>query len=116
LYLAEKSLIEPQISKKINQWTGNISNERWLGRLRGEKHYSNCLSPFPSNTKSELDIFWHDGHSLGVDGDYIRVFEEVSDVPLTDGLQGLHCCWLKPHVWNKLIGDFLHIIMELFTC
>lgn len=34
------------------------------------------LRSFPSNTTSQLDIFWHDGNTFGMDGTQVSIFEQ----------------------------------------
>ena len=41
------------------------------------------LGPFSSDSPSQLDILWHDGHTLGVDGAQVGVLEETNQVSLT---------------------------------
>jgi hypothetical protein len=73
-------------------------------RVSGDERilHSNCLSPFTSNTTSELDVFRHNGHSLGVDSAQVGVFEKSDQVSLTSFLQ-LH--QIKP---NKLSIVSIH--------
>lgn len=40
------------------------------------------LGPFSSDSPSQLDILWHDGHTLGVDGAQVGVLEETNQVSL----------------------------------
>ena len=43
------------------------------------------MSPDPHR---ELHVFWHDGHSLGVDGTEVGVLKEADKVRLRTFLQG----------------------------
>ena len=40
------------------------------------------LGPFSSDSPSQLDILWHDGHTLGVDGAQVGVLKETNQVSL----------------------------------
>lgn len=46
-----------------------------------------CLSTLPSNPTSQLDVLWHNGHSLGVNGAQVCVFEQSNQVSLTGFLK-----------------------------
>jgi len=41
------------------------------------------LSSFTSNPSDQLDVFWHDGDSLGVNSAHIGVFEDAYQVRFT---------------------------------
>ena len=47
------------------------------------------LSSFTTDSASKLDVFWHDGHSLGVDGAQVGVLKETDEVSFA--------CFLKGH-------------------
>ena len=53
------------------------------------------LGPFSSDSPSQLDILWHDGHTLGVDGAQVGVLEETNQVSLTGLLK-----WEKTRISN----------------
>ena len=38
------------------------------------------LRPLSSDPSGQLDVFWHDGYSFGVDGTEIAVFEQSHQV------------------------------------
>ena len=40
------------------------------------------LGPLSSDPPGQLDILWHDGHTLGVDGAQVGVLEETNQVSL----------------------------------
>ena len=59
--------------------------------IGGVKFYGNfqywidgiwSLGPFSSDSPSQLDILWHDGHTLGVDGAQVGVLEKTNEVGL----------------------------------
>ena len=43
---------------------------------------------FPSDSSRELNVFWHDGDPLGMDGTQVCIFKETNKVRLG----GLVCC------------------------
>ena len=45
------------------------------------------LGSFSSDSSGELDVLWHDGDSLGVDGAQVGVFEEADEVGLGSFLE-----------------------------
>ena len=46
------------------------------------------LGTFTSDPSSQLDVFRHDGNSLGVDGTQICVFEQPHEVSFSGFLEG----------------------------
>jgi hypothetical protein len=59
-----------------------------------------------SDSSSELHVFWHDGHSLGVDGGKVGVFEETDEVSLGCFLEGKDGGGLESEVVLELGGNF----------
>ena len=47
------------------------------------------LSSFTTDSASKLDVFGHDGHSLGMDGAQVGVLKETDEVSFA--------CFLKGH-------------------
>ena len=47
-----------------------------------------CLSTFATNTAGELDVFWHNGNTLGVDGAQVGIFEKTDQVSFGCFLKG----------------------------
>jgi len=70
------------------------------------------LSTLPSNTTSQLDVLWHNGHSLGVDGAQVCVFEQSHQVSLTGFLKSPNCCRLEPEISFEVLGDFSYETLE----
>lgn len=48
------------------------------------------LGAFTPDTSSQLDVFRHDGHTLGVNSAQVRVLEEAHQVRLASFLQYNH--------------------------
>jgi histone H3 len=70
------------------------------------------LGPFSSDSPSQLDILWHDGHTLGVDGAQVGVLEETNQVSLTGLLEGSDGCRLKPEISFEILSNFSHKTLE----
>lgn len=60
-----------------------------------------CLGSFASNPPSELDILWHDGHTLGVNSAQVGVFEQTDQVSFAGLLQFERHSRPKFSVFNK---------------
>ena len=52
------------------------------------KEQSGCSRSLSSDSAGELEVLWHDGDSLGVDGAEVGVFEESNEVGLGGFLEG----------------------------
>ena len=53
----------------------------------------NILSTLSTDTTCQLDVFGHDGDTLGVDGAQVGVLKQTHQVGLTGLLQRTnHCC------------------------
>jgi len=61
------------------------------------KKAENALGSFSTNASCQLDVLWHDGHTLGVDGAQVGVLEQADQVGLGGFLQTNRSC----------IGDYL---------
>ena len=46
------------------------------------------LSTFSSDSASQLDVLWHDGDSLGVDGTQVGIFKQTNQVGFAGFLEG----------------------------
>merc|ERR1719402_119514 len=67
--------------------------------------YSNDLGSFPANAASQLDVLGHDGHTLGVDGAQVRVFEQANQVRLAGLLEGSNSGALEPEIGFEVLSD-----------
>ena len=45
------------------------------------------LSTFTTDTTGKLDVLWHDGHTLGVDGTQVGILEKTNKVCLASLLE-----------------------------
>ena len=70
------------------------------------------LSAFTTDAAGQLDVLWHDGDSLGVDGAQVGVFEKTHQVSLAGLLKGHHGRALETQVRLEVLGDFSHQALE----
>jgi len=59
-----------------------------------------------------LDVLWHDGHTLGVDGAQVRVLEEADQIGLGGLLKGADGGRLETQIGLEVLGDFTHQTLE----
>ena len=71
-----------------------------------------CLSTFSTDSASQLDVLWHDGNSLGVDGAQVGVFEKSDQVSFTGFLES-HDSWaLETEISFEVLSDFTDQSLE----
>ena len=70
------------------------------------------LSTFTTDTASQLDILWHDGHTLGVDGTKVGILEESNEVGLTSFLESHDGCALETEVSLEVLSDLTDKTLE----
>ena len=70
------------------------------------------LSTFSTNTTSQLDVFGHDCHTLGVDGTQVGVLKESNEVSLTGLLEGHDSRALESEVSLEVLGDLTDKTLE----
>ena len=70
------------------------------------------LSAFTANTASELDVLWHDGDTLGVDGAQVGVLEQADEVSLAGLLESHDCRALEAQVGLEVLGDLANEALE----
>ena len=63
------------------------------------------LSTLSTDSPGELDVLWHDGDTLGVDGAQVGVLEESNEVGLGSLLQSKDGGGLEPQVGLEVLGD-----------
>lgn len=69
---------------------------------------SRSLSALSANAPSQLDVLWHDGDALGVDGAQVGVFEKANQVGLASFLKGHHGRTLEAEVRLEVLSNFPH--------
>jgi len=70
------------------------------------------LGPLSSDPPGQLDILWHDGHTLGVDGAQVGVLKQTNQVGLASLLEGHDGGGLEPEVSLEVLGDLSHQTLE----
>lgn len=74
--------------------------------------FGHGLGAFSANTAGQLDVLWHDGHALGVDGAQVGVFEKTHQVCLAGFLESHHGRALETQVGLEVLGDFTDQTLE----
>ena len=70
------------------------------------------LSPLATDAASELDILWHDGHTLCVDGTKVGILEESYQVGFAGLLEGHHGGTLEPKVGLEVLSNLTDQSLE----
>ena len=73
---------------------------------------STDLSTFAADTAGELDVLWHDGDTLGVDGAQVGVLEETDEVSLAGFLEGHDGRALEAQIGLEVLSDFTDQALE----
>ena len=77
-----------------------------------QKLDSGDLSALPTDTAGKLDVLWHDGDTLGVDGAQVGVLEETDQVGLASLLKGHHGGALESQIGLEVLGDLTDETLE----
>jgi len=70
------------------------------------------LGTLSTDTASQLDILWHNGDTLGVDGTQVGVLKQSNEVSLTGLLESSNSSRLEPEISFEILGDFSHETLE----
>ena len=70
------------------------------------------LGTLPANAASELNVLRHDGHSLGVDGAQVGVFEETDQVSLRSFLERHDGRPLEAEISLEVLRDLANETLE----
>jgi len=70
------------------------------------------LGSLASDPPSQLDILWHDGHTLGVNGAQVGVLEKSYQVSLAGLLKGADGCALKPEISFEILSNLSYKSLE----
>ena len=87
---------------------GGPEKDRFVGGLAKTER----LSPLATDTTSQLDVLWHDGDTLGVDGAQVGVLEETDQVGLASLLKGHDGGALESQIGLEVLGDFTDQTLE----
>ena len=80
-----------------------------LVRVQSEVRY---LSTLTTDTAGKLDVLWHDGDTLGVDGAQVGVLEKTNEVSLASLLEGHDSGALEAEVSLEVLGDLTDKTLE----
>ena len=72
----------------------------------------NILSTFATDPAGQLDVLWHDGHTLSVDGAQVGVFKETNQVSLRGFLEGHDGRGLETEVSLEVLGNLTDQTLE----
>ena len=64
------------------------------------------LSSFSSDSSSQLDVFWHNGDPLGVDGAQVGVLKQTDQVGFGSFLKSHDGGALEPQVGFEILSNF----------
>merc|ERR1712001_727459 len=64
------------------------------------------LSPLSTDPPCQLDILWHNGHTLGVNCAQVGVLEKANQVSFTGLLKGADGCTLEPEIGFEVLSNF----------
>ena len=70
------------------------------------------LSALTTDAAGELDVLWHDGHTLGVDGSQVGVLEQTNQVCLSGLLQSQNGGALEAEVGLEILSNLTHQTLE----
>jgi hypothetical protein len=66
------------------------------------------LGAFASDSPGELDVLWHNGDTLGVDGAQVGVFKQTDQVSFAGFLKSSNGCALKPEISFEVLSNLPH--------
>ena len=82
------------------------------GRLGPVLSVVSDLSTLTTDTAGKLDVLWHDGDTLGVDGAQVGVLEKTNEVSLASLLEGHDSGALEAEVSLEVLGDLTDKTLE----
>ena len=71
-----------------------------------------CLRALTTDATGELDVLWHDGDSLSVDGTQVGVFEQSDKVSFSGFLESKDGRSLETQITLKVLSNFAHETLE----
>ena len=77
-------------------------------KSRFEDYYARSLGTFAADASGKLYVFGHDGHSLGVNGTQVGVFEQPDQISFAGLLQSHDGTALKSQIGLEILSDFAH--------
>ena len=70
------------------------------------------LCSFSADSAGQLNVFGHDGDTLGVDGAQVGVFKQTNKVSLASLLKSHHSGALETQIGLEILSDFSHQTLE----
>ena len=70
------------------------------------------LRALSTDAASQLDVLWHDGDTLGVDGSQVGVFKQANEVSFGGFLKSTDSRGLEAQVGLEVLGDFTDETLE----
>ncbi|DBA02349.1 TPA: hypothetical protein N0F65_007168 [Lagenidium giganteum] len=70
------------------------------------------LRAFATDAAGQLNVLWHDGNTLGVDGAQVGVLEQANKVSFSGFLEGEDGRALETKISLEVLGDFTHKTLE----
>ena len=77
-----------------------------------EEKQASFLGTLTTDATGKLDVLWHDGDTLGVDGAQVGVLKEADQVSLGGFLQSHDGRRLEAEVGLEILGDLTHQALE----
>ena len=71
-----------------------------------------CLSTFSTDAAGKLDVLWHNGDTLGVDGAQVGIFEKTNQVSFRCFLESHDGARLETQVSLEVLGNFTDKTLE----
>jgi len=70
------------------------------------------LSPLSTDPPCQLDILWHNGHTLGVNCAQVGVLEKANQISFAGLLKSADGCTLEPEISFEVLSNFSHKTLE----
>ena len=70
------------------------------------------LSSLSTDSSGQLDVLWHDGDTLGMDGTQVGVLKQTNQISLTGFLESHDSRALESQVSLEVLGNFSHQTLE----
>jgi len=70
------------------------------------------LSSLTADSSCQLDVLWHNGHTLGVNGAQVGVLKQTDQVSFAGLLKGTDGCTLEPEISFEVLSNFSHEPLE----
>jgi histone H3 len=92
--------------------TNGVKKHRLSLKVIEIRKNGKSLSTFSSNSSGQLNVLGHDGHSLGVDGAKVAVFEETNQISFSSFLKGSNSRGLEAKICLVVLSDFTNKSLE----